>query len=113
MPREIKYYEETSGNIFKDLELENADELKAKSTLAITIIKTIKARKLTQEQAANILGTHRTQLSRINSGAGINTISMDLLIHWLLKLGGNIAIKVKAPPKLYKHDGRMHIATSG
>lgn len=105
-------FEESCGNIFKDLELENADELNTKSTLAITILKTIKARNITQEEASKILGTHRTQLSRLNSGSGINSISMDLLLHWLIKLGGNIAIKVKVPPVIYKNDGRMRIATA-
>lgn len=106
-------YEDSCGNIFADLGFENADEMHAKSTLAITIINTIKVRKLTQEQAAKLLGTHRTQLSRLNSGSGIDSISIDLLMHWFIKLGGNVGIKLNLPPKAHQHAGKMRIATTG
>lgn len=75
-----------SGNVFVDLGLENADELQAKSTLAQTIRDIIKKRNLTQVQTAKLLGTHRTQISRLNSGSGIDSMSFDLLINWLTRL---------------------------
>lgn len=102
--------EESSGNIFKDLGFENADEMHIKSSLAITVLQTIKIRQLTQEQTAELLGTHRTHLSRLNNGVDIDNMSIDLLMSWVIKLGGNVTIKVKSPPKVYEHSGKMRIA---
>lgn len=64
-----------SGNIFADLGLENSEELLAKSTLARTIREIIKHRDLTQSKAAKLLDTHQTQISRLNSGEGLNGMS--------------------------------------
>ena len=84
-----------SGNVFADLGLDNSDEMLAKSTLAIMILGIIKQRKLTQEQAAKIFGTHQTQVSRLNSGKGVESISFDLLLSWLTKLDHNVTVSVK------------------
>lgn len=53
----------SSGNVFKDLGLENAEELQAKSLLAQIIRDIIKQRNLTQAKAAELLGTHQTQIA--------------------------------------------------
>lgn len=55
MTKKIEFTE-SCGNVFADLGLENADEMLAKSTLAIMIRKIIKKRGLTQAQAAKIFG---------------------------------------------------------
>ena len=70
---------ESSGNVFADLGLENADELLAKSRLVQEIRQIIKHRSLTQAQAAKTLDTHQTQISRLNTGKGIDSMSFDLL----------------------------------
>ncbi len=76
----------SSGNVFADLGMENAEELLAKSNLACAIREIIKDRKLTQAKAAKLLNTHQTYLSRLNSGAGIDSMSFDLLRNWLMRL---------------------------
>ena len=48
--------EESSGNVFADLELKNPEELLAKAQLVQRIADIIAERKLTQAQAAKILG---------------------------------------------------------
>ncbi len=63
MTKKIEFTE-SCNNVFADLDLENADEMLAKSTLAITIRKIIKKRGLTQTQAAKVFGTHQTQIAR-------------------------------------------------
>lgn len=72
---------ESSGNVFADLGLENADELLAKSRLVQEIRQIIKHRSLTQAQAAKTLDTHQTQISRLNTGKGIDSMSFDLLLN--------------------------------
>jgi len=46
----------SSGNVFADLNLQHADDLLAKVELAAKIIAEIQRRRLTQSQAAAILG---------------------------------------------------------
>jgi len=85
-----------SGNVFADLGLENADEMYAKNTLAIMIREIIEQRGLTQAQAAKMFGTHQTQVSRLNTGRGVNSMSFDLLLSWLTKLDQNVTVTVKS-----------------
>lgn len=92
-------YTESCGNVFSDLGLENAEEMLAKSTLAIMILKIIKKRGLTQAQAAKILVTHQTQVARLKKGSGVNSMSFDLLLSWLTKLDRNITLTVKTKPR--------------
>ncbi len=98
-----------SGNVFADLGLDNSDEMLAKSTLAIMIRRIIKQRKLTQTQAAKIFGTHQTQVSRLNSGKGVENISFDLLLSWLTKLDHNVTVSVKRKSSR-QENAAIHVA---
>src|SRR5262249_34195875 len=60
--------EESSGNVFADLDLENPDELLAKVELVQRICDIIAERKLTQTKAAAILGIDRPQLAALMRG---------------------------------------------
>jgi predicted XRE-type DNA-binding protein len=51
------------NNVFRDLGLENADELQAKAILAHYIISAIKKRGLTQARAAQIIGATQPNVS--------------------------------------------------
>ena len=57
-----------SGNVFKDLGYANPEEAMAKADLAYQIYKTIKARRLTQSQAAAILDIDQPKVSDIIRG---------------------------------------------
>lgn len=102
MTRKIEFTK-GSGNVFADLGLENADEMIAKSTLAIMIREIIEQRGLTQTQAAKIFGTHQTQVSRLNTGIGVNSMSFDLLLSWLTKLGHDVTVTVKRKARSQKN----------
>lgn len=75
----------SSGNVFADLGLENADELLKKANLGIEINNLIKQRKLTQAQAAKILGIPPSRVTDLNSGK-IFRFSLDRLVRFLGKL---------------------------
>jgi len=96
---------ESCGNIFADLGLENAKEMLAKSTLAIMIREILTQRKLTQVKAAKILGTHQTQIARLKDGNGVNSMSLDLLMHWLTKLDHDVTVTVKRKSQKQDHAG--------
>jgi predicted XRE-type DNA-binding protein len=79
---------ESSGNVFADLGLKDADTLMAKSVLAIHSKRVIKARRLTQAQAAEILGLDQPKVSANTSGR-LEGFSMDRLVRFLNELGGD------------------------
>lgn len=88
----------SSGNVFADLELENADELLAKSKLAQEIRVLIKQRGWTQVKAAEILKTDQPQVSRLNTGKGVDGMSFELLFSWLTRLNQTVTVKVEPAP---------------
>ena len=73
------------GNVFADFGLENAEELKAKADISVKLIQAIRERGLTQTQAAALLGTHQTTISKLYH-SNIDRFTFDKLLSWLVKL---------------------------
>lgn len=90
-----------SGNVFADLGLPDADELLAKSTLAIHIGRAIKGRGLTQTAAGEIMGIDQPKVSAIVRGR-LDGFSSDRLLRFLNDLGHDVDIQVSGP----KPEGR-------
>jgi predicted XRE-type DNA-binding protein len=84
----------SSGNVFADLNLPHADDLLAKAELAAKIIAEIQRRRLTQSQAAAILGIDQPKVSALKQGK-LSGFSIERLMRFLLLLGQNIEITVK------------------
>ncbi len=85
-----------SNNVFKDLGLENPDGHKAKADLALKIIEIIEKKKLTQEEAARLIGAAQPDISRLRKGQ-LKGFTLDRLCMFLLKLGRHIEIRVTNP----------------
>ena len=68
----------SSGNVFADLNLPRADDLLAKAELAAKIIAEIQRRRLTQGQAAAILGIDQPKVSALKQGklSGFSRLGM-------------------------------------
>ena len=60
--------EEGSTNVYTDLGYADAAEMQRKSQLAAEIARAIKARRLTQQGAAELLGLDQSKVSRITRG---------------------------------------------
>jgi predicted XRE-type DNA-binding protein len=86
----------SSGNVFADLGLPDAEDLLAKANLALHIRRVIEARKLTQAQAANLLGIDQPKVSLIINGR-LDGFSTDRLMRFLNDLGCDVQISVSAP----------------
>ena len=84
--------------VFKDLGLDKPEELSAKGLLAIEIVHIIKKRNLTQTQAAEILNTDQSHISRLRNGR-IDHFTFDRLLGWLNKLDRDIELVIKRKPK--------------
>jgi predicted XRE-type DNA-binding protein len=87
--------ERGSANVYADLGIEGAEEMLVKAQLATKIGEIIKRKKLTQMQAAELLGIPQPKLSNMLRGQfrGISEIKM---IECLTRLGRDVEIVVKA-----------------
>lgn len=93
----------SSGNVFADLGLPDAEDLMAKANLALHIKRTIEARKLTQVQAASLLGLDQPKVSSIINGR-LDGFSTERLMRFLNDLGCDVNISVSAPhPEMRGH----------
>jgi predicted XRE-type DNA-binding protein len=96
MSDEIKV-RSSSGNVFADLGLENSDELLIKAELVRQISNLIDARRLTQAEAAKMLGIDQPKVSALLNGK-LSGFSTDRLFRFLNALGSDVEIRVT--PKL-------------
>lgn len=87
----------SSGNVFADLGLPKPDELLAKAELAARIIQEIARRRLTQSEAAAILGIDQPKVSALKQGK-LSGFSIERLMRFLLALGRDIEITVRPKP---------------
>ncbi len=87
----------SSGNVFRDLGFspEEAERLKVRSDLMISVQKAIAARRLKQAEAAKLLGITQPRISDLMRGR-IDLFSIDTLIDMLARLG--IRAKVVIQP---------------
>jgi predicted XRE-type DNA-binding protein len=83
-----------SGNVFADLGLPNPEEALAKAVLANQICETITQRKLTQAQAAALLGIDQPKVSALIRGK-LSGFSTERLFRFLNALGQDVEIIVK------------------
>jgi len=94
-------YEVGSGNVFADLGMPDAEELKAKALLVIEIIQIIEARGLKQAEAAEIMGIDQPKVSQLVRGK-LDGFSMERLYRFLNALGRDVEIVVTPKPKSRK-----------
>ncbi len=85
----------SSGNVFADMGLADADELLIKADLAISIAALIKQRGLTQIAAAKLLGIDQPKVSRLVRG-DLYGFSIEQLIRLLGALGQKVSFTVEA-----------------
>jgi predicted XRE-type DNA-binding protein len=87
-------YTPSSGNVFADLKLPHPDDLLAKAELAAKIIAEMQRRRLTQSQAAAVLGLDQPKVSALKQGK-LSGFSIERLMRLLLRLGRDVQITVK------------------
>jgi predicted XRE-type DNA-binding protein len=86
--------EMSSGNVFADLGLPDAEKLKIKSGLVIEITKAVRKLGLTQDEAARRMGITQPKVSGMLRG-DFSNLSERKLMDCLNRLGYDIEIKVK------------------
>lgn len=84
----------TSDNSFVDVGLTSPEGLLIKAQITLKIEQEIKSRKLTQVEAAKLLGIPQPRVSHILNGR-FDKISEGKLMHCLNKLGFNVKIQIE------------------
>jgi predicted XRE-type DNA-binding protein len=86
--------EPSSGNVFADLGLRDAEERLARCKLAQKVCDAIAERKLTQRAAAAVLGVDQPKVSALIRGK-LDGFSTDRLFRFLNALGRDVEIVVR------------------
>ena len=87
----------SSGNVFRDLgfSADEAEHLRIRSDLMISVQKAVAARRLTQAEVADLLGVTQPRVSDLVRGR-LNLFSIETLIDMLAHLG--IRVKLVLQP---------------
>ena len=86
--------EPSTGNVFADLGLADADEHLVKAALMVRIARIIRQRGLTQAAAAELMGVDQPKVSAMLAGQ-FRGYSVERLMRFLVALGHDVEIVVK------------------
>ena len=87
-----------SGNVFADLGLPDAEQLKIKSGLVIQIARAIRRLGLTQQQAGKRMGISQSKVSGLMRG-DFSNLSEQKLMECLSRLGYDVEIRLRPAAK--------------
>jgi predicted XRE-type DNA-binding protein len=90
--------ERSSGNIFADLNLANAEDLSAKLRLCVILNKIIEQRAFTQIEAARILGISQPKVSALKAYK-LEGFSVERLMHLVTALEYDVVIQIRPHAK--------------
>jgi predicted XRE-type DNA-binding protein len=97
-------FEKSSGNVFADLGLPNADELLLKAQIVSEISRLMKLKKLTQAKAATLTGTAQPDLSNLLRGK-FRGFSVERLMLMLTTFGRDVEVVVRPAARSRKTGG--------
>ena len=86
-------FEKSSGNVFADLELENAEELQARAMIGCHIIRLLKEKNLKQKELAEVLGVKQAEISHLLNGHFIR-FTTDKLLAFLKRMDLKVTIQI-------------------
>ncbi len=94
------------GNVFADLGRPDADAQFLKAELVTRIDEIVRRRRLTQAQAAELLGLSQPDVSRLLRG-NFRDYSVERLLRLLMALGRDVNITIRKPKR--RRPGRLSI----
>jgi predicted XRE-type DNA-binding protein len=96
-----------SGNVFADLGVPDADTHLLKAELVSRIDQILRQRRLTQSQAAGLLGISQPDVSRLLRGQ-FRDYSVERLLRLLQALGRDVEIVIRNPRA--RRPGKLSVA---
>ncbi|MGO4885705.1 MAG: helix-turn-helix domain-containing protein [Bryobacteraceae bacterium] len=85
----------SSGNVFADLGMADADERQTKVRLALAINRILEQRRFTQAEAARRLGVNQPKVSAL-ANYRLEGFSVERLMHFLNALGRDVEIVIRS-----------------
>ena len=101
---------ESSGNVFADLRVPDAEDALAKAGMAQAISSIIAKRHLTQREAARLLGIDQPKVSALVRGR-LSGFSIDRLLRFLVALDRDVEITIKPKPRR-RSGGRVNVVAT-
>lgn len=91
----------STGNVFRDLGFSpgEAEHLLVRADLMIDLEKAIRSRRLTQAEAARLMGVSQPRISDLLRGR-VDLFSADALIDMLARLGVRVRLVTSTRPKV-------------
>jgi len=105
---EKETFYKSSGNVFADAGLPDAEELLAKAKVVYEIDRIRKARKLSIRKLAILLGTDHVGLSYLFRGK-FRGFSLDRLLTYLNKLGKDVEIRIQDKPAAENREAELFV----
>ena len=105
MKRKVKVTK-SSGNVFADIGVLNAGEHLVKADIVLDIAARIKAKGLTQAQAAEVIGLSQPDVSKLLRG-NFAGYTLDRLFSFLQALGNDVRIQIVPTKK--KEGGQIKL----
>lgn len=99
-------HEVSSGNVFADLGFPNSEQELVKAKLTVQIYQILRDRKVTQVQAARLLGTTQAQVSALMR-CRPTSVSVGRLMEFLTTLGQDVEVTVR--PATRRGAGHMSV----
>jgi predicted XRE-type DNA-binding protein len=87
-------FEESSGNVFADLDFDNADEMLMRGKIGIQVIKLLKSRSLKQREIGELLGIAQPEVSHLMNGE-FQRFSEGKLLMFLKRLDKEITLHIR------------------
>ena len=87
-------FEESSGNVFADLGLKDADELFMRGKIGIQVIRILKQRNLKQHEISQLLGIPQPEVSHLMNGE-FQRFSDGKLLIFLKRLDTEITLHLR------------------
>ena len=95
-------FEKSSGNIFADLGLEDAEELFTRAQIGFCVFKILEDKKLKQREIVSVLGIAQSDVSHLMNGH-FSRFTTDKLLDFLKRLDQKITIQVS-----HHHEGEPY-----
>jgi predicted XRE-type DNA-binding protein len=115
---ELPEHTVSSGNVFEDLGMPDADEMLVKAELVLQISRIIEEEGLTQVEAAELLGVDQPKVSALLRGR-LRGFSVERLTRFLNALGQDVEIVVRPKPRAAERaftrvtSRRRNVSTTG
>ena len=87
-------FEKSSGNVFGDLEVENAEELQTRALIGYQIVRLLKGKNMKQHELAELLGVKQAEISHLLNGH-FSRFTTDKLLDFLKRMNQKVTIQIR------------------